>query len=187
MKKCLVALFLFVLIGFINCGGSVNWDSLGRVVDFGVEWLLQDTIEDNLTGEYKQESYVFWSVVSDTLEDILLPVFEGQSIHLNDLQSWAERFNDMKEVPIRDADIAVLQDTINLMLSYIPTVEWEKTIKEGTVEKEVFDFFKRGFKSMKAVIDEGLLKHSYLEAAQSIAEKIEIPERTLKLRFDYVR
>lgn len=189
MKK-LAVLFLSVSFAFgCGSGGIFSAQNIMWLIDTGVKLFAADAVEKSflLAKDDEYRAYLVWSGVSDSLGDVVLPMLNGESPQISDLNAWAERAWD--DLPISNKEVEVIQDAVNIALNYIPADKWANAQSDGEMSGDVKEGFITAFTTLKQEIDEVLAAYSYLESSMAPAE---VPDwsdidRTESVRFEYVK
>lgn len=196
MRRLLQRFPLFLLIlGFClgsvmpacAAGGLLGPQNIIMLVENGVELALAPSVERSLSSDDSRRSVMVWSSIAQSIDEVLLPVVQGEDPQIKDLEGWFDRFNAWDAVPIGDNDVRVMQLLVNTVLSYIPTEKLGEAYEKGRVPPEVRDVLVAGFTAARDTIRDALDRHGYPTTASLAEPPPDPPEKTLELRFRYDR
>lgn len=174
---------------FASCGtgGLLSPKNIEMLVETGVYALLVPAVDRSLEASDKQRAFIVWSAIAESMDFALIPIVQGEDPQIKDLEGWFDKFNLWDKFPVSDSDIRLMQMLVNTILSYIPTEKLNDAQNKGKLSADMRRLLSVGFTAARDVIRESLKRHGYISASLATGAPIEVPERTLKVKFSYAR
>lgn len=137
---------------FCSGGGEVNEPEknsnpqLIQIMEITIDVATRQGVAINIDNSTDPEMAVkMWGTIHQSINETLLPLLKGEQVKFENLQEWVDIINSDKR--ISTDMIYIIQQAINIGISYLPPAEWDKVKKGSALTAKMLEIVQRAIES----------------------------------------